>query len=49
LDARIKTNLELSHLFHPWSESDTVVWEVSKRVGNVVNDDPLLMEKATLL
>jgi hypothetical protein len=49
LDARIKTNLELSHLFHPWSESDTVVWEVSKRVGNVGNDDALLMEKATLL
>jgi putative SOS response-associated peptidase YedK len=49
LDARIKTNLELAHLFHPWSESDTVVWEVAKRVGNVANDDPFLMEKATLL
>jgi putative SOS response-associated peptidase YedK len=49
LDARIKTNLELAHLFHPWSESDMVVWEVAKRVGNVANDDPFLMEKATLL
>jgi putative SOS response-associated peptidase YedK len=49
LDARIKTNLELSHLFHPWSDSDMAVWEVTKRVGNVINDDPLLMERATLL
>jgi putative SOS response-associated peptidase YedK len=49
LDARVKSNLELSHIFHPWSESDITFWEVSKRVGNVINDDPLLMERATLL